>query len=106
MDLSSEVLLVVRSVYVICEIFFVFNLLFILHNIYKYIIGLRIKKTMILLLYILLLFGTFVRTIEFGMKIVDPWHSFLPMSKPIFYTGTTALTLMICVEITLILTMH
>ena len=106
MDLSSSELLVVRAAYIICELCFIFNLFFILHNIYKYIIGLKIKKTLILLFYILSLFGTFLRAIEFGVKIADPWHSFLPMSKLIFFTGSTALTFTISVEITLILTMH
>ena len=94
---------------IIC-IFYTFlfgmNLLFIVHNIYKYIYGLRMKQTLILTFYSLLLLSTVTRIAEFCSRGFHPEHGFYPQEDTfITYINAFALTFMICVELTLILTM-
>ena len=64
------------------------------------------KETLIVSFYVLIALGTSLRAVETYMKITDPEHSYLSLSRPQFYLGTAALTAMICVEIVLMLTMH
>ena len=86
---------------------FILNLIFIAHNIYKYVFGLRMKQTLIVTFYILIFVGTLCRIAEFCARAFHPEHGFYPKEDTfILYINSFALTLMICVELTLILTMH
>ena len=86
---------------------FIFNVIFIVHNIYKYIIGFRMKQKLIVAFYVLILMSTLARIAEFCARTFHPTHGFFP-NEDIFilYINVFALTLLICVELTLILTMH
>ena len=75
-------------------------------SLFRYIFGLKMKETLIVSFYVLIALGTSLRAVETYMKITDPEHSYLSLSRPQFYLGTAALTAMICVEIVLMLTMH
>ena len=56
--------------------------------------------------YVLILFGTIARTVEYGFKIADVANSFTRANKKIVITGSSAFIIQIIVELTLILTMH
>ena len=103
---DPNLLLVGRITYPVYEAMFVFNIFFILHNIFRYIIGLKMKETLIVLFYVILLLGTVLRAIEYCFKIMDPVHSFVPVSREIYISSSISFTVMILVEIILILTMY
>ena len=56
--------------------------------------------------YVLILFGTIARIIEYGFKITDVANSFTSTNNKILFTGSCAFIIQIFVELTLILTMH
>ena len=87
------------------EVLHVFNLMFILHNIYRYVIGLKMNRPLILAFYLLLLISTILRVIEFGFWIARTFTDKL-YETPIFYAGSSALAASMGVELVLILTMH
>ena len=65
------------------------------------------KQFLILQFYILLLFGTISRLVEYCFRVAYPEQSFFTVSNAgIFYSGTLASMMMIFVELTLVLTMH
>ena len=103
-DRSSHVHLL-RIVYIINEVLTVFNLLFIIHNIYKYVFGLKMQKPLIVTFYVLILLGTVLRIIILGLYIVNPEDNFLN-NEPVFYAERIALFVFICIELILIQTMH
>ena len=103
---DPNLLLVGRITYPVYEAMFAFNILFILHNIFRYIIGLKMKETLIVLFYVILLLGTVLRAIEYCFKIMDPEHSFVPVSREIYISSKISFTVMILVEIILMLTMY
>ena len=72
MEIAPELILPSRIVFAIFVALFLFNILFILHNIYKYVIGLKMKETLVVLFYALLLAGTLARAIEYCLKIANP----------------------------------
>ena len=47
-----------------------------------------------------------MRIIEFVFRIADPAHSLIDVTAPIYFADAFALYISICVELTLILTMH
>ena len=64
------------------------NVLFIAHNIYKYVIGLRMKRVQIWMFYGFLLFATSMRIVEFALRIIHPEQSYLYKTRSL-YTFTT-----------------
>ena len=105
MEIDPELILPLRIVFAIFVALFVLNIFFILHNIHRYIIGLKMKETLVVLFYALLLVGTSARAVEYCLKIVDPGKSGEHESKAIFYTGSLALTIMVMFEVVMIVTM-
>ena len=80
-------------------------LVFIFHNIYRYVIGLQMRQPLIWMFYILILVCTILRIIQFSLLIYN-----LELD---FFTNSTALVIhqlvvsaAIYVELTLMLTMH
>ena len=64
------------------------------------------KETLIVLFYVILLLGTVLRAIEYCFKIIDPVHSFTPISREIYISSSISMTVMILVEVVLMLTMY
>ena len=94
-----------RIVYIVNEVFTVFNLLFIIHNIYKYVFGLKMQKPLIVTFYSLILLGTILRIILLGLYIANPLdHPF--SNETIFYLEKGSLFVFVCLELILIQTMH
>ena len=58
-----------------------------------------------MLFYALLLAGTLARTVEYCLKIANPEKAGDHKSKPIFYAGSLALTIMVTLEVVMIVTM-
>ena len=62
--------------FIVQLVFHSLNLLFILHNIYRYIIGLRMKQTLIWMFYILILVCTVLRIVQVGLLMVNLQNDF------------------------------
>ena len=86
-------------------LFFLINLVFITHNVFRYIIRLKIFSSLIVSFYVLLTISTSLRIVETGYKILYP-SKILPMSKFVEIVMSIALYFMVGVGITLIVTMH
>ena len=93
---------IARAVFIIYEVLFILNLAFIMHNVYKFVIGLQMKRPLIITFYILIFLGTVFRIVEYGFRIyqADQFETLV-----IDYANTFALYVSICVELTLLLTM-
>ena len=91
---------------ILYEVISVFNILFIVHNIYRYVIGLRMDKPLIWIFYILLLLLTIMNTIEFYYQIEYPTvdNKFAGYSDD--RVGFLAIQMGEGIIVTLILTMH
>ena len=79
---------------------------FILHNICRFIIGLKMNKPLIVVFYFLILLVTVFRIAEFSLRLENLGNDLIETSLAIFYANTFALFIAFCVELTLILTMH
>ena len=82
------------------------NLIFILHNIYKYVIGLRMKHQLIWMFYTLVLLGTIFRISEFTFSTIYPEDKTRIEADILNIFVTAGLSISIYVELTLILTIH
>ena len=81
------------------------NLLFILHNMFRYILGLKMQRPLILTFYTILLIATTLRIIEFILRLVYPEQRDYTVINPVFLFNQMALFASMSVELTLILTM-
>ena len=85
----------------------IFNLLFILHNIYKYVIGLKMKQPLIWMFYLFLLLETVLKIIEFSLSIVYPDPNYQSrQAAVIFWINISGLVTAFFIEMILVLTMH
>ena len=99
---DQEELKLKRIACIITVVFHVLNLLFIVHNIFRYVIGLKMKRLLIWTFYILVLIGTLLRIIEFSLYIPKP-----DRDDNFTYTfDDYAAVATMFVELTLILTIH
>ena len=80
------------------------NLLFILHNMFRYILGLKMQRPLILTFYTILLIATTLRIIEFILRLIYTEQS--DYADPVFLFNQMALFASMSVELTLILTMQ
>ena len=69
MALDSNELAIVKAINIIYLACFILNFLFAVHNITRYIIGLKMKKWLILLFYTLLLVHNSLRVAEYCFRI-------------------------------------
>ena len=107
MGANSEEIKVIRILCLGYTACFFLNLIFTLHNIFRYILGLKMKKKLILLFYSFLVIHNVLRIIEFCFRTAQPNNNFEPdESLSIFYLSSLALTTQIGIELILILTMH
>ena len=64
------------------------NLLFIVHNIVRYVFGLRMKQTLIVVFYAILLVNQCLRILEFTLRALFADKGFLPnIDRKIFYAN-------------------
>ena len=83
------------------------NFIFIMHNLYKYIYGLKIYRTLIVIFYILITLSTACRIFQYVCRALDPENSYFGgQSKYEQISGEIALFFMICIGLTLIATMY
>ena len=92
--------------YILIVALHIFNLLFIVHNIYRYVIGLNMKRYLIVTFYALTLISTLTRIAEFSFQTASISKFVSNKSATIFYTNALALLLGICIELVLILTIQ
>ena len=92
-----------------CTIFallFVINLIFIIHNLVRFIFGLRMKQNLILAFYSTILIGQIFRITEFSLRAVFPDRCFLPnLDFRILAAELLGSTASVAVELILIQTM-
>ena len=67
-----DIVVIRRVLDIIFALLQIFNMLFIFHNIYKYVVGLKMKRLMIWLFYIMLLVTTILDIILFVYQLVHP----------------------------------
>ena len=96
----------IRLVYIFYEVLSIFNLLFILNNIFRYVIGLKMTKTLIVIFYVLIFVGTLLRIIEYGFWISDTSGNLVKKSNQVYYADNFSLIAQVFVELTLMMTMH
>ena len=72
-DTETTILMALNSF--MTSLFFV-NFVFIIHNLYKYIYGLKIYRPLIVIFYMLITLSTICRISEFVCRAVDPEHSY------------------------------
>ena len=99
----------VRNLRIICflnTILFVTTLCFVIHNLYRYIIKLKIFRPLIVLFYVFLLLSMIFRLIEFAMFMTEPSSSYWPLNKITVLMTGIALFFMVCVGFVLMLSMH
>ena len=108
MEYSSNQIRLMQIASVVLVLVFVLNLVHIVYNIYKYVYGLKMNKTLIIVFYTLISVATLTKITEFSTRAFDPEHGFFPNDNHpiIFYTNRLGLTFTICIELTLILTIH
>ena len=92
--------------YILIVAMHLFNLVFIVHNIYKYVIGLNMNRYLIVTFYILTLLSTLTIITEFSFQTASISNLAPFKSATIFYTNALGLLLGICIELVLILTIH
>ena len=86
---------------------FLINLVFILHNMYRYVYGLKIYGSLIVIFYVLILVSTTCRIVETIVRMVQPDHAFFGGSNIVGHSAEeTALVTIICLGFILIITMH
>ena len=71
MAFSEDHKQLIRTVYIAYVTFHVFNLFFILHNISRYVIGLKMNRPLIVTFYVLILVGTLLRIIEYSLRLMQ-----------------------------------
>ena len=106
MELTADQVTSLRIINIFICLLFVGNLIFILHNICRYIIRLKICQTLIISFYVMVILATSFRIVEISAKIRDPSSGFFPMERYIEILMTCALFFMIGTGLTLIVTMH
>ena len=82
------------------------NLLFILHNIWKYVYGLKMKRPLIVIFYSLMFLTTVSRIIEFILRIANPEQSTQYTQIAIYNVFNFASLAASYTILTLVLTMH
>ena len=92
MVFSQEQVYYIRSVYIFYEVLSVLNLLFIFNNIYRYIIGLKMTKTLIITFYALISLGTISRIINYGSWMADTSSNLVKNSPQVYYSNNISLT--------------
>ena len=107
MEYTYDEILLMQIFCLVFVLLYMLILMFISHNIYRYIYRLRMKQCLIVQFYILIFLGISTRIVEFFVRAFNPVHGFYPEEAAyIQYIDAFALTLAICVELTLILTVH
>ena len=82
------------------------NLLFIVHNIVRYVFGLRMKQTLIVVFYAILLVNQCLRILEFTLRALFADRGFLPnIDRKIFYANCFSAISSVLLELVLIMTM-
>ena len=76
MELTSQEIQVIRGICILTTALFLFNTICIVHNICRYIIGLKIYRFLIVVFYVLILTTTLLRIFESSIRAIDPSHSF------------------------------
>ena len=91
----------------ILVIAFALNLVFIVHNIYRYVYSLKMNQTLIVTFYALILMVTLARVVEFVTRAFDPKHGFFPNESSLIVSLEFIRSfLTIGIELTLVLTIH
>ena len=86
---------------------FLINLVFILHNMYRYIYGLKIYGSLIVIFYVLILVSTICRIVETIVRILQPGKAFFSSTNVVGHSAEeTALASVVCLGFILIITMH
>ena len=91
MDLDEKQVRTLRIINCIAATFFAINLLFVLHNSEKYIYKLRIRKHLIIILYVFIFIDSICRIIACVGIIISPKHGFFEyISDLVTYSGFIA----------------
>ena len=107
MRFSLQQIAALRGLNIIVASLFLLNLAFIVHNICRYIVGLKIHRTLIVLFYALILVSTVCRIVETAGRAIDPEHAFFKGEKKYEkLSGEIALFAIICIGLTLIVTIN
>ena len=106
MKLTDTEVTNLRIISFLNTILFVTTLGFIIHNLYRYIIKLKIFRPLIVLFYVFLLLSMIFRLIEFAMFMTEPSNSYWPPNKITVLMTGIALFFMVCVGFVLMLSMH
>ena len=95
-----------RNICIGFTVLFFINLLFIVHNIVRYVYGLGMRQNLVVMFYIMISLTTVSRIVEFTFRAIDPENSFPPnVDVRIIFAEDFAATFSVCVEIVLTLTM-
>ena len=84
MKLSDSQVETLRIINIVIFLLFLFILGFILHNLYRYIYGLKIYRPLIVIFYGLIFIDTILRMIEASVRIYETRTAFF-MRKQAFY---------------------
>ena len=107
MNLTSHEIQVLRGICILTTALFLFNMICIVHNICRYIIGLKIYRFLIVVFYVLILTTTLLRIFESSVRTIDPSHSFSGSKlQSVNICQELALFGVICIGFILIVTMY
>ena len=71
MEFSQGQIYFLRISIIVYSIIIFFSVLFILHNIYRYVIGLKMKRPLIWMFYIFLLVANIMNLTDYAYQIAD-----------------------------------
>ena len=106
-DYTDQQLLALKSINIVMTVLFIVNLAFILHNLFRYIIGLKIWRPLIVIFYAFILITTVLRIIEALVRIFQTETAFFGVKKKFYRLDQEiAMFTVVCIGLILIFTMY
>ena len=106
-DYTDQQLLALKTINIVIIVLFLVNLAFILHNLLRYIVGLKIWRPLIVIFYALIFMTTVLRIIEALVRIFQTETAFFGSKKEFYRLDQEiALFTVVCIGLILIFTMY
>ena len=107
MELNSNQVLTLRLINSLVSGLFLANLAFIIHNLYRYVYGLKIYRSLVVVFYVLIFISTSFRIVEAVYRAIDPQRAFFGTKQYIYsLSQEIALVAIVCIGLLLVVTMY
>ena len=106
-ELNSNQVLTLRLINAITAGLFLLNLVFIIHNIFRYVYGLKIYRSLVMIFYVLIVISTFFRIVEAITRANNPQKAFFGQKDNLLlFSQEAALVTIVCIGLLLVVTMY